>query len=125
MKKLLVLFFALQFISNQTFAMELVRLPALFIHYHDENEAYTDFFDFLSEHYGHDDHDEAEHDHHNLPFKHCGGCCANHLIAPAFCGEAVAMTLAEPHYSRVSFFLSDQSIKNQFLNNIWQPPKIS
>jgi hypothetical protein len=125
MKKLFVIFFALQFISNQTFALELVRLPALFIHYHDEGEKYHNFFDFLSEHYGHEEEDESKHDHHNLPFKHCGGCCANHLVAPAFCNEVTTVMLIEPAYSNFIFFLPDHPFQNQFLGNIWQPPKIS
>ncbi|MBA2610743.1 MAG: hypothetical protein H0U95_02145 [Bacteroidetes bacterium] len=132
MKKLVAIFLLLQFLTNNAFAEELIKLPKLFTHfYHHSNEHHDsdDFVDFLVDHYS-DNHKENKHDEDDndcdLPFKHCEGCClTSHipLIAfiPSFNGsEFVFSVISKEKYSN-----ENEKIKSMCSPPIWQPPKLA
>lgn len=129
MKKAIALFFCLQILSGNAFAMELAKLPAMVQHYFEhERDEHPDltFMDFLAEHYLGDAHqDEAgKHCDETLPFKHCNDCCTHSAPVSAFTTSdyagSVFLFTTEYTYSCESYTY----IPAGFVNGIWQPPKV-
>lgn len=131
MKKIVSIFLLLQFVTNNAFAEELIKLPKLFTHYHHHSHEHHDtgsFTDFLSKHYS-GNHENNEHQGEdndcNLPFKHCNNCCVGShspLIAfiPVFKGVPLSIiTILFNNYS-----LENEKIKSMCVSSIWQPPKL-
>lgn len=127
LKKALLIFLLLQFASNNSFAEELLRLPALFSHYRHHTVEHRDvgnFFDFLYIHYAADDgSDDTE--HHGLPFKHKGDSCLNMHNAPAcFLHALPDADFSLYQISDSEFYAEDERIQSLELSSIWQPPKL-
>ena len=132
LKKLVAIFFLLQFLTNNAFAEELIKLPKLFTHYYHHSHEHhdtDDFVDYLADHYS-ADHKEDKHDDQDgdceLPFKHCDGCCLtthSPIIAsvPSFDDNefVVEITASKQYISE------NEKIKSICSPPIWQPPKIS
>ena len=138
-KKWIALFLVLQFGSNQTFARELVRLPILFIHYfehkakeshhhhHGHNEDHHDseqgFGDFVADHYGDGGNKDTDHNHDHLPFK-SSDCCSVLSVNIMLCGTVESISLVAHEENRTQHFIFNRSLKSEFHQHIWQPPKL-
>lgn len=127
LKKAVLIFLALQFASNNSFAEELLRLPALFSHYRHhttEHRDISDFSDFLYLHYANQSHQDNDQEHHGLPFKHSAGdCSVMHLSSLGFLPSFNANLSLYPN-TTLLFFSVDESIPSVEWNCIWQPPKL-
>ena len=130
LKKFLAIFLLLQFLTNNSFAEELFKLPKLFIHFHHHAHEHHDtdgFFNFLNKHYS-NNHEKEEHSGEDkdcdLPFKHCSDCCVgSHAPIIAF-----LPTFNEARYdlrpaSLEKHILKNEKIKSICSPSIWQPPK--
>jgi hypothetical protein len=127
LKKALLIFLLLQFSSNNSFAEELFRLPALFSHYRHHATEHHDkggFFDFLYKHYAVEE-DANDDEHHGLPFKHSGSCCLSAHSASACFLPSFSTDFSLYQTSSHCFFPEDERIQSLKLNSIWQPPKLS
>lgn len=126
MKKLLALFIALQLITNHEAFAEVVKLPFLFCHYN-ETAANTSFIDFIKSHYADDHHENSDHEHGKLPFKHSHDGCSHH---PSPIISVVIKTddnyeLKPAVFSVPKIVYSNDEIASLFINTIWQPPKLA
>ena len=125
MKKILALFIALQLISNHEAFAEMLKLPFLFHHY-SETAANTSIIDFLKTHYSENQHEDSDHDHNKLPFKHADDGCSNHpspVISVVIQSESDYIIKPFVTTSQKIVYSNDR-IPNSFINNIWQPPKL-
>ncbi len=128
MKKAIALFFCLQILSGNAFAMELLKMPVMIQHYFEhESTEHPDlsFSDFIAEHYS-DDHHEDEatgHCDEKMPFKHCNDCCTHSTSISSF--EVIEPVGSFPaQFSEYSFqLMSETDIPVSYLDCIWQPPK--
>ncbi len=125
MKKVIALFIALQLITNHEAFAEMVKLPFLFHHY-SETADNTAFIDFLKTHYSENQHEESDHDHGKLPFKHSHDGCSNHPSP-----NISVVTKSDHNYAfkpivftSQKIVLSNDRITSLFINSIWQPPKL-
>ena len=136
LKKVIVIFLLLQIISNNTFAEELIKLPKLFTHYYHHTYEHKDtknFLDFIHKHYSNHHQNDAHSKQHseedndcNLPFKHCGNCCVNvHTSAIGFVSSYLTTDFNFTFIKSTGFFYKNNTIENNNLSSIWQPPKIS
>lgn len=124
MKKALIFFFLLQFVGQQLFLQEWLKLPALFAHFREhkaEKNSFTDFASFFHAHYGCSQHKYSE-DHSQLPFQE--------EIAAT---QSIQLFFSEPDAVRIIVANAQRkdnvpvyrpSWKNTDLSAIWQPPKI-
>jgi hypothetical protein len=126
MKKLLALFITLQLITNHEAFAEMVKLPFLFHHYNETSDN-TTFIEFLKTHYSETQHENSDHDHGKLPFKHSEDGCSHH---PSPVISVVIKT--DQHYelkpavfSAPKIVFSNDEIPSLFINTIWQPPKLA
>lgn len=132
MKNFIAIFLLLQFLTNNSFAEEIIKLPKLFTHFnhhsHEHHEK-SDFIDYLDQHYSNDhekdDHKDKDGDC-NLPFKHCDGCCVNAhapvlAFIPTFQEIDIVFTIA---ISR-KYSFENEKIKSICSPPIWQPPKLA
>lgn len=126
MKRLIIIFLSLQFFTNHEAFAEMVKLPFLFDHYN-ETASNTSFIDFLKTHYSENQHEESDHEHGKLPFKHSHDGCSNHPSP-----NISAVTKSDHHYTLKPLVLNTQKnsfsndrIPSLFINNIWQPPKLA
>jgi len=130
LKTIIAIFLSLQFLSNNTFVEEALRLPVLFEHFaHHHHEGDHDgegFLHFLYEHYV-DNHDEIPDSHHdNLPFNHSSDDCSNHSHNTlSFITEVVSVQYSDPSNDNPLNIFFEFFLKDQFLSSIWQPPKIA
>lgn len=125
MKKVVILFLTLQFFTNHEAFAELVKLPFLFDHYHQTAHQQT-FINFLKEHYS-DNHQDKDHEHGKLPFKHSEDGCSHH---PTPNISVVIKTEHNYSLSLLEFIVHQSVISNDrlpssFSDSIWQPPKLS
>jgi hypothetical protein len=133
-KKVLAIFLLLQFVSNNSFAEELLKLPRLFTHFyhhskiHNENDG---FFEYLHKHYTDHHKDKHSRDHSdedndcNLPFKHCGNCCVSmHVSTNAFLPSVLAADFNMVDKQSNTFPVGTEQIPNVKLDSIWQPPRL-
>ena len=128
MKKAIALFFCLQILSGNAFAMEFMKIPSMIQHYLEhEREDHPDltFAAFLVEHYVSNHSDESTgHCDEKLPFKHCNDCCTH---TASFSSFVMPDGLISPgsEFSEHTYQLStDADIPAGYLNGIWQPPRI-
>jgi hypothetical protein len=132
LKKLIAIFLLLQFLTNNSFAEEVIKLPKLFTHYYHHSHEHNDksnFIDYLAKHYSknneQDEHD-ADDEHRKLPFKHCDDCCVNvHAPLLAFMPslnetDSVFAVVIIRKYS-----FQNEKIKSICSSPIWQPPKFA
>ena len=125
MKKVLALFIALQLITNHEAFAEMVKLPFLFHHY-SESADHTSIMDFLKTHYSENQHEDSDHDHDKLPFKHSDDGCSNHpspVISVVIKSES-AYSIKPLVTATQKIIFSNDRIPNSFISNIWQPPKL-
>lgn len=130
MKKLIAIFLLFQFISNNTFGEELIKLPKLFIHYQHHSNEHKDtkgFADFLKNHYSNSpekNEHQGEDNDCGLPFKHCNDCCmASHapLVAHMpLTSKSYFYAVATPVKNITPLIVKIQSISGP---TVWQPPK--
>lgn len=132
MKKLISILLLFQFLTNNTFAEEFIKLPKLFTHFYHHSQEHQDtdgFVQYLIEHYS-DHHENDEHQGEdkdcNLPFKHCDGCCINiHIPLLAFLPVFEKVEFIFTIDSSQKYIFRNEKIKNICAHSIWQPPKIS
>ncbi len=125
MKKLLALFIALQLFTNHEAFAEVVKLPFLFHHY-SETAANTSMIEFIKTHYTDDQHENSDHDHGKLPFKHSHDGCSHHpspVISVVIKTES-NYELKLTSFSAPNIIFSSDRVSSSFINNIWQPPKL-
>ncbi len=129
MKKAIALFFCLQILSGNAFAMEFAKLPFMVQHYFEHERAEhpdLSFFDFISEHYS-DQHHEDEatgHCDEKMPFKHCNDCCTHSSSITTF---LMPDGLSPLHYEISSLSYQVPVYSNApvgYVGGIWQPPKV-
>jgi hypothetical protein len=126
LKKVLLIFLLLQISSANSFAEELLRLPALLSHYRHHTTEHHDkgnFVDFLYKHYAAND-DADDDEHHGLPFKHCGSCCLNAHVTPVCFLSSFNTNFSLYQTRHTCFYTEDERIQSLELNSIWQPPKL-
>lgn len=117
----------MQFLTNNVFVEEVLKLPVLFEHFahhkHEKEQGDTGFLHFLYDHYV-ENHDEKPDSHHdNLPFKHSDSCSSHSHTVVAFITTVNSFNY--PAYindSDMKIF-SESFLNSQFLSSIWQPPK--
>ncbi|TND07806.1 MAG: hypothetical protein FD123_2957 [Bacteroidetes bacterium] len=129
MKKAIAIFFCLQILTGNTFAMEVAKLPFLVQHYleHEQNDhPGIGFGTFLLEHYVDDDHADEEQGHcdEKLPFKHCHDCCAHQSSVAIFTLPDSVIQIKSALSAAIPQFSFYQSFTSSYHNGIWQPPKI-
>ncbi len=132
LKKITSIFLLLQFLTNNSFAEEVIKLPKLFTHFHHHSHEHQDkstFVDYLAKHYS-NDHEKDEHKGEdgdcNLPFKHCNDCCVNaHAPVLAFIPtfEETGSVFAIVVIRKYTF--ENEKIKSICSPPIWQPPKLA
>jgi hypothetical protein len=129
-KKLIAIFLLLQFVTNNTFAEELIKLPKLFTHFYHHSHEHHDsnnFVSYLSEHYSgnpENNKHQGEDNHCNLPFKHCDNCCINsHVPLIAFMPVFQETKFLCVTISCKKHTFENEKIKNSCASSIWQPPK--
>ncbi len=132
MKKILSIFILLQILTNNSFAEEFVKLPALFTHFYHhtyENHDTHGFVDFLQAHYSKNTEQEQHQDedkHCNLPFKDCHNSCVNsHVPLGVFMPELNATNFCSFNMLSPEYTLEMEKINSIQLSSIWQPPKNS
>lgn len=129
MKKAIALFFCLQILTGNTFAVEVARLPFLVQHFLEHAMSHhhdTDVDDFLVEHYTSSPHvaDADDHSDADLPFKHCHDCCSQSgSVTASFLPES-SVTIQVPCGESEIIFDSGFSCYSSYSCYIWQPPKI-
>jgi hypothetical protein len=104
----------------------MVKLPFLFDHYN-ETASGTSVFEFLTIHYSENQHEDNDHDHGKLPFKHSEDGCSHH---PA---PVISVVIkSENHYSikppvlqQQKIFYTHEQLFSSFIHSIWQPPKLT
>ncbi|MBN8702629.1 MAG: hypothetical protein J0M08_06165 [Bacteroidetes bacterium] len=131
MKKIISIFLLLQFLTNQTFAEELVKLPTLFIHFNhhaQEHKDVTGFYDFLKKHYSQKDQEHEQHDkneHGNMPFNHdSNSCISSHSPISAYLPITLSTSFLNNIVVDQKYYLTDDQIKDSCFYSIWQPPKL-
>jgi len=129
-KKFISIFLLLQFLTNNSFAEQLIKLPKLFTHYHHHSHTHHDtknFVDFLVKHYS-NDHEKDQHAGDDkdcdLPFKHCDGCCVNvHVPVLAFIDSFEETDFSFAIAITRKYASENEKIKSICSPPIWQPPK--
>ena len=129
LKKALAIFFCLQILSGNTFAMEIAKLPFLVQHYfeHEKGE-HPDlgFGTYLWEHYIDDNHEDESKGHcdEKLPFKHCHDCCS-HVVSGITCLiPENSIAISYPCIGKEVNFISQDNFRSYYSCCIWQPPKL-
>jgi hypothetical protein len=124
----------LQFATNNSFAEQVIKLPALFTHFYhhrSEHKDITTFADFLYIHY-YTDHeaanpsqkDDGDDGHCKLPFKHCGNCVNAHTPVVGFLPTVFITSFSIPQQNNYCFRCEDDRIQSLEISAIWQPPKL-
>lgn len=103
----------------------MAKLPFLFHHYA-ETSGGDGFLKFMTDHYSDSRHQNEDHEHGKLPFKHSEDGCTHH---PAF--SIIKEVKSEDQFNLISFSSPDHSyaITDEinfpvYYGNIWQPPKL-
>jgi hypothetical protein len=123
-KKALIFFLLLQFVSHQLFLREWAKLPALFTHFQEhktEKRSFTDFASFFQAHYGCSQHKFSE-DHSRLPFQEeiAGGQNIQLFFSP----ESPILITRSYQLKKDRLPVYRPSWKSTDASAIWQPPKI-
>jgi hypothetical protein len=128
MKRILAIAFLSLYLFSTTEFHELLKLPAMASHYqeHQKEMPNITFWKFICIHYAHGDVQDRDHDKDmKLPFKTHDGCSSASFISlipeqkyTLHHMTALAVTKSVPnHYT--------EFLCSRFMENIWQPPKIS
>ncbi len=125
MKKILALFIVIQLMTNHEAFAEMAKLPFLFCHYN-STASDTSIIDFIKTHYTDDHHENSDHDHGKLPFKHSSDGCSHHP------SPVISVVIkAEGNYSLKPAVVSIPMVAHSndelsclFISSIWQPPKL-
>ena len=128
MKQFWAISFLFIFLSANTAFGELLKLPVLVQHYmeHEDLQDGISFIDFLKEHYiNPDSHPDIPHHHHdNLPLKTLNG---HSTPIVNFCSKP--QVVFERHFFEVEKTNIPSYQKGNYINNylsqIWQPPRLS
>lgn len=126
MKKVLAIFIILQLLTNHEAFAELIKIPFLFHHY-SESEEKESFMHFLKDHYSSNSHEESDHEHGKLPFKHSDDGCAHHPlpnISPVTKTED-SYLLNITAFNKNKYRLTNDNIYSSYIGTIWQPPKLA
>lgn len=128
MKRIIAIFFLFTFISANTPFGEVIKLPALIHHYleHEQLQGNISFLSFLKEHYTNPgSHPDLPHHHHdNLPLKSLN---VHSTSVVNFCSKP--QVVFERHFFEVDKTNIPSYQKGNYINNylsqIWQPPRLS
>jgi hypothetical protein len=131
-KKLTAIFLLLQFLTNNSFAEEVIKLPTLFTHYYHHSHEHRDisnFRDFLVMHYF-SDHQKEEHRGEdsdcNLPFKHCHDHGVSvHAPVLAFIPTVEKTDIVFAILITKIYSSENDKIQSMCSPPVWQPPKFS
>lgn len=116
------------FCFNSLFGGEWLKFPMLLDHYREHREELqtTDFFDFLSQHYGNQEHESFHHRHEGkLPFK--SGLAISlvySMMAEIPMDILLPSRTLQPEISSLPFSIQSPYC-HSILSSIWQPPKLS
>ena len=126
MKSLFALFFSFHFLCSQTFGLELVKLPFLFVHFakHCSENNSISFLSFINEHYTDINSQDNDQEHDKLPFKHCSDSYTHHSFAiPFVFNGGVQSVINLPIENKNNFKPHSSQVSSNYYGNIWQPPK--
>ena len=129
MKKILVLFMALQLLSGNTLLPELAKIPALITHFkeHKKEIVGLTFFHFLQMHYADPDHQQNDQQRHgSLPLK------ASHLAHAEVFNFPVNLTTPSVFEPSLQQNIEKRSLilyQNPYLDShyglsVFQPPRV-
>ena len=132
LKKITAILFLFIFLFSNTVFGQLLKLPALFEHYHTHtshdrhgDHAIT-FWDFVKDHYSEASKNTgaSNHDHGNLPFKHMD-CQAinNPACSPQYILVDTSVPVFVGHFYKAT--CSQQDYPSGCLDSIWQPPRFN
>lgn len=132
MKKFTAIFLLLQFLTNNSFAEEFIKLPKLFTHYYHHSHEHHDkrnFIDYLVLHYSGNhfkDEHRGEDGDCNLPFKHCNNCCMSaHAPVLAFIPSTGTIDFGFVTAITKSYTTENDKIFSISSTPVWQPPKFA
>lgn len=129
MKRFMIISFLFIFLSTNTVFSELFKLPELIHHYieHRESEKNVNlsFIDFLTEHYSENAHHTHKHNNHEkLPFKTLDFHLTHVIsIVPQTNNSFPIIVLVNLKLKKS--FQYRYGYSNAYLENIWQPPRLS
>lgn len=126
MKKVFAIFIILQLLTNHEAFAELVKVPFLFHHYNESKEDES-IFHFLKNHYADNSHEQSDHNHSKLPFKHSDDGCSNHpspnISVVIKTDNNFSLSLIEFQLHQI--IISNDKIPSSITKSIWQPPKLA
>ncbi|MBX2985416.1 MAG: hypothetical protein LC109_04555 [Bacteroidia bacterium] len=126
MKRLIAILFLLCFLNTNAGLGEMLKLPVLVHHYfeHLKTIGKIDFIDFMSEHYAaHINHTDADdHDHEKLPFRSIDSSTST-LITTSPDDTSLMLDLPCAFEKSESLVFEQSQYSNDFLTQIWQPPR--
>ena len=128
MKKLVVIFFLLSYLTSITELNQFLKFPILFEHFNEHQSQNTSltFLDFLSMHYSQeDDHDGDKEKDNKLPFKSHSCCNFSMSFVTLISENEIHFPVFREFYeqnSSPSFY--NLMVNSSHLKDIWQPPQI-
>ena len=132
----------LQLFVHPVVAQELIKLPALLEHFyhhkhhhqqnathHHDSKSHEEmgWFSFIENHYGNSAIRHSEDSHNELPFKHSSNTTRVEQLS-------IQLFIIEPNLIEIHSIYEDEKkqhligssfLKSNYLQTIWQPPKIS
>lgn len=131
-----------QLFVHPVMAQEIVKLPALLEHFYHHNDHHqhtthhhhhdskankeTGWISFFEDHYGNSAISHSEESHDKLPFKHSSDHRVEQLTIQLFIIEPNMLEIHSIYENEKKHYLTCSSfLKNNYLQTIWQPPKIS
>lgn len=129
MKKVLAIFFCLQIITANSFAVEIMKTPFLIQHFLEHKtiaHSHLDFGAFLWGHYINDNHsDESEGPcKEKLPFKHCHDCCTHMSVVITYLIPNNNIVINFKNISKEHNFTGKTTPHSLYSCCIWKPPQI-
>jgi hypothetical protein len=125
-KKFISIFFLTIYLFSTTEAVELLKLPVVFQHYHEHKMMDKDmtFLAFLDMHYMHGSPHDDDYDRDmQLPFK----TCAHPIIATATYVAPVPISIAVPKVFYVEkkqpLIYNTTGYSFNYHSSVWQPPR--
>jgi hypothetical protein len=132
LKKITAILFLFSFLCANTVFGQLLKLPALFEHYHAhtshnlKHDHHISLWKFVKDHYS----EASKHsgtstgDHENLPFKHmdCQGTNGP-ACSPQYIHVDTAVPVFDGHFYKAT--CSQHDYTSGCLDAIWQPPRFS
>lgn len=142
MKKLVICILIFQLFVHPVMAQELIKLPALLEHFYHHNHHHQHhanhhhdsksneemgWMSFIENHYGNSAIKHSEDSHDELPFKHSSDTTRIQQLS-------IQLFIIEPNLIEIHSICEDEKkqylicspfLKSNYLQTIWQPPKIS